>query len=901
MDAIIRLECPSEIVYNWPQSFTAYDGLSPPEYFIMFHGSDQEPLLNFFSVMGFTAPTFKTPIDNTTIYGFMLFSYNVNHIPYLFRGKQRTVESDIAAGLCSFVFDSLNAPIYTLIGPNDANAFTGNFSNIKQKTPSCSYYTSLQAARDIASSINNMSTASDYTALQKLQFQNALLQSSDAIMGCLNLLNQYVTPSIEQYLIANTTDCLRDATDPAFGSDPCCNTTLQYIQCCAPGPKSLQLQVLDNVRVAELKCATPIQSTALLADYILSTNNAQDPVDGCRAVTGRNFNQQKAAQYTDFINSCLNSYYGTPAYAIPFVPCETDADCLTSCDTLSSFCHVEWQNPDPVMLDCHMARMDPLVMKLLKDEWNLPQNISLPDFENVYFNELSTENCVGFVGFAELQWGPDQVWTSNPLYKTVCAPATSFCNYNFLSTDCDTDSYQCVYSLLDLNFTIFYPEYCVLENMANNDTCDEAGGIWDTSLQPWPCMLPNTTYEECLPTNLCPGNNSGDWFVHTQCSGAFCYRPNVTQSDCTTQCDAQILQKWNPNSLDGGFCQVLAAHQDECEKANATWWSGRSWSDGRFGTEEECLQGSCLFGTGQYLGISPQSCVQQQGCNRACQTCTSTNSINLCYATGMTSCDCAVAGGSYNGNYSICEFSLGRSSCNAQNHTFLSCADLSRSQCDACAAGTSCPQYYEIMKCEFAVNGVCQDQDSCLSSSGSCNDPFRTANKSCLTTGAFITPDCGGACVYPLSPTQGQWTCTLPDITYATGCISNAIQTKAECESTPGYTWHEKAFSEADCLVPQACKTDGSFDLRTGSQCTECGGEETSMFQWAKGSWIHGKVQELRWIKGEIVPTSVWKPTIDFNKVAAIVNKVIAQQYSYTFQSEVSRRFIAIGYQPQSY
>ena len=49
----VRLECRSETVYNYAHSDTAFDGLSPPEYFIMFPGSPQEPLLNFFSHIGY--------------------------------------------------------------------------------------------------------------------------------------------------------------------------------------------------------------------------------------------------------------------------------------------------------------------------------------------------------------------------------------------------------------------------------------------------------------------------------------------------------------------------------------------------------------------------------------------------------------------------------------------------------------------------------------------------------------------------------------------------------------------------------------------------------------------------------------------------------------------------------
>ena len=160
------------------------------------------------------------------IYG----KYNVKGSPYLFNGKERKITSDLMSNSCSFVFDNGNS--YKLLGSNDSAVrtslpssssplfppslpspssplfpplplsfsfsffplplilfcfwacpvskfnlnflfqyFVGEFNNIIQTPTSCSYYNSLQATQDISNTIINMTVASDYSTLQKLQLQ----------------------------------------------------------------------------------------------------------------------------------------------------------------------------------------------------------------------------------------------------------------------------------------------------------------------------------------------------------------------------------------------------------------------------------------------------------------------------------------------------------------------------------------------------------------------------------------------------------------------------------------------------------------------------------------------------------------------------------------------------------
>ena len=38
----------------------------------------------------------------------------------MFAGRERMVDADLAAGTCSFVFDSMNVPNYMLLGRDDS-------------------------------------------------------------------------------------------------------------------------------------------------------------------------------------------------------------------------------------------------------------------------------------------------------------------------------------------------------------------------------------------------------------------------------------------------------------------------------------------------------------------------------------------------------------------------------------------------------------------------------------------------------------------------------------------------------------------------------------------------------------------------------------------------------------
>ena len=69
--------------------------------------------------------------------------------------------------------------------------------------------------------------------------------------------------------VYGTTRCTTRRNNPAFDTDPCCNSTLALTQCCPKHDGTIPMNVLKSVKPFVAKnCIAPQKVTALLGDSI---------------------------------------------------------------------------------------------------------------------------------------------------------------------------------------------------------------------------------------------------------------------------------------------------------------------------------------------------------------------------------------------------------------------------------------------------------------------------------------------------------------------------------------------------------------------------------------------------------------------------------------------------------
>jgi len=277
---------------------------------------------------------------------------------------------------------------------------------------------------------------------------------------------------------------------------------------------------------------------------------------------------------------------------------------------------VDYTDPDSAMLDCQLSMIDPVLVKLLKVEWNLPSTISDADFRQQYFNHMSSDNCVGYTS-TYLTWAKDTEgeyhWVNNQ--KTSCL-AQIYCNYaNDLA--CNETGSVCLVDGLVNGFPspVSFNPFCT-NNYITPDDCQASGGEYHPNINT-PCVLPYN-FSACLPTTICPAPAYADGDVYN-CMTSLCYDPTRSEALCTAP-----TYSWFPDWANGtGLCQLTKpTTASACKIARGTWWDGRGWNAGASYTEELCQSGICELGTyyaPAYLVDTP--CNDLYSCSLLCSSC----------------------------------------------------------------------------------------------------------------------------------------------------------------------------------------------------------------------------------------------------------------------------------------
>ncbi|KAF0698167.1 hypothetical protein As57867_011166, partial [Aphanomyces stellatus] len=383
-------------------------------------------------------------------------------------------------------------------------------------------------------------------------------------------------------------DTTYSTINPAWQSDPCCNTQMQELYCCAPQdvPNGLIDVVLATNDVAISTYCPGV--AAQVRDAVQSTMKALTRADTCSAALdgSTSFDSWQTMSKVSSTCSALIQKMGSTA-------CQKDSDC-TACSqstclkqgkATSGTCTVPWDNMDGCTLECYQAKMDPELLRYMYDAWGV--SVTATDTEkSAMFTSMMTEStCSGPQSWSDAIGQNGYQWQTN-----LTCQQQHICDdwdyQNYLQNAANQAS-SGRYSWLNFND----PNVCtanggsiMCNNYAQDGTTCQSTQCTFASVQ-GPCKQVNACYQKCQQPYTSSGCASlnGTWYLQdpTNSRSGMCCPPDAYFNKTGTNSICSYAPPFSPGQ---------GSVQDEtcCRAANGQWWT-QTDSSGN-------VQGQCCFG-----------------------------------------------------------------------------------------------------------------------------------------------------------------------------------------------------------------------------------------------------------------------------------------------------------------
>lgn len=861
----------------------------------------QDPLYVIFATFGGedVASLGLAALSNTLVFGMIQRSFDpqrstwINYVPPIVNMSSCYIEL-FGNSTSTPIFYETNTSVP--IGP----VLAGGNNPMTPRT--CNSTAFSQKVSELFAAITDIGNADTQAAMKTATWRVAAFLARDAWLGCEQMVKDlFVYSDISERRSTNGA-CVYDTTNACWLVDPCCNPQISFEQCCVARNVTVTETVVSDIMqsTVDARCATPTKSTLVLQQLAINMELS----DLCEnQLQQRGSGQQAWDTLTSFVQTCQNEVYGVSGQA---PHCQTDADCWTKCDTTQNTCVVPFDNPEPVLVQCFVVRMNPELQRYLRRSWGL--NASSPNSEMVaaFSTNLEDLGCQGPSG-----------WQFNDHYVP-----TQVSNCSGL-TNCQCISGQCVQNaFVAANETACLADVaCNWDSMVNQTTCLAApaqfcgechgNSCWKRTQTPvcrtWPpvnttcaqnnmtadplfagmCIVNTTDQSVCLPPDWCPPIVAGPDGSTYNCP-AMCILNVSTSGDCLYE---DAFADWTSNTQSGAtVCRSAAPSLSLCQQlANSTWFPGGMYTTGILDTQPKCAAGICDMGP----GLNQTQCETTHFCTQPCTICqgAATYPTTQCYdQTIVNKANCDLAGGVYQNN--VCTFpwfASSRTACIQAGKQFDNCTTLTEDECKACDPTTGSGCILGSLKCIVNTFGQCPDQASC-EASGVCDDwelqnwqdPF------CQNASNALSQRCIGACVGGFAfDWSGNPTCPVGTDQSRIGCIYRNITDNSTCQTTVG-TWVVRAFTEADCLAHGNGCVRPRFWIPTSvsqSQCSTCGGDYEPIYSWTAGNWVTGQMTNLTWVNTTWGSINQWTPSVNWTKLNDAISNVVATMVSKSTRS----------------
>ncbi|EGG23974.1 hypothetical protein DFA_06112 [Cavenderia fasciculata] len=440
--------------------------------------------------------------------------------------------------------------------------------------PNCDY----EALTDLINTINMIQSqlydSQSFQVVASLQFAIDLKTMSDVWVGCSNDARQLAL--IETTNISRTsTECQYEFGTADWSTDPCCNKTKAFFQCCVPKPVSYTVATFKDADKAKVKetCGSPDCTESLLKDYYSALTDIKE--GDCTIDNDHLLSYRK--NISDALDFCKHVYIEKYCDRDDTITCTLPG---ASCNMYTRRCQSPVPQLDRLYATCIVAQLPTMATFYLKNTLSLPDNPQSPDFVDVLLAKTSSNDC-NYRGLAHRAYykyenkpASVEVAKCYPQQKcqdTLCNPQHDVCldgyfpDYTF--TPYSNTQAQCN----SMGFCNSDPK-TECNNATCAQTCNSASGFCGAcdshgechkvteitsetlcnTTNEQACLLPNGTYVLGLSDSDCAKQGNCSHNCGYECySEAYCIQPSWGQSQCTS-----FLGTWDSRV---GVCKVVAA------------------------------------------------------------------------------------------------------------------------------------------------------------------------------------------------------------------------------------------------------------------------------------------------------------------------------------------------------
>jgi len=900
------LNCSNNIVLLSEINQDADDKVSVPNGLIPFTAGDFDTFLSFADTVDWINWPQGNSTTNKKKVHFLFFNdFFYTNIDLIEKNPSML---DIVNGKCSLFFPLSN------MSSTPSSATNTPAINVQELTLLSKY---LQEQV-----INTLDKSKSLMEINFKSFQASIVSASDIYQNGVRLNDRFIDTTLSTKVVSFRTDlCGKSFNDATFSSDPCCNSTLLWTQCCGVRDINVYSPLLgktnDYPYLINNICKNPSKSNETILNVISAVSTSQNPITGCTGTYYSSVSKSLLPEYIAFIKTCNDLIFGVESTGYP---CTQNSDCYSdSCNTVIGTCNYPQSSAtelNALLLKCHTEKMSSFLKTFLINLWN--SNIDPSQFLQLYTEKVIVENCIGPTSdqFVKIKSSGGEKYVIADPTQCLSPHTCQFSTSIFNEQDCRAGDY-CVISDGGYSDSITYPSYCYYPT-TSQDECTVAGGVWDPTLLLYKCTLPQyTTEDTCIPKSICPNVSQEPYpsFIKKRCSNSFCYNPSKgSPLTCFDTVFAQNI--WDPTLQNGnGLCKYFATSKEsEClAKPNGVWWAGRGWIAGSRQTSQLC-EDTPICRTGDYLWLDRDytSCSDYSFCSTPATSCYSENYI--CYSNDVKT-QCGRIGGLWNDDVGggACYFYFSGNiqqiyqQCINKGYIWKDCSQLDIDQCKKCQAGdASCSNYHKTLQCKVGWRNDPYTADLCKSS-GSCSDVDVFGTRMIQERGCFfrdVTLDdaCKGNCMTGfMMGDDGNAYCGRNLEFSPIGCVNFTISNETECQSMGSdYYWVPLAINQAECenRFTVCSEPNGAVSHKNPTECASCLGEYKSPFSWNKGEWINGSAyDESYWYTdAHWAPTNAWGPSINLAFIEASVEQALVNKFAPSTQS-----YLLCTYSPTLY
>ncbi|RHY33452.1 hypothetical protein DYB25_007892 [Aphanomyces astaci] len=561
-----------------------------------------------------------------------------------------------------------------------------------------------QTSTSVVANIQKISSATTTVDTMQGFLHVAMAASTEVFSDTLSLFWAAVATGTQSKVLKNVANyCgvrqFLSNSNPMWLSNPCCNSALADFMCCMPqNVPDGAIPVLSGIQKDVVRANCPLNADSMLSflnGAYVGLTSVQAAVNSLNAlalqsdVHGTVESLQRDCQ-TALLNASATS-------------CQSDNDC-TACQysqcqidptTLAGKCTVPWNNMIDCTVECITESMDPLLLRYLKEDWNLTGVNTSQDLANAFTRYTADMGCTGPMAtasdigktsslfvcnstcqVANMCEDKDYQWflrdgLNNPLLdfgvaatctgnggRRVCSGydatgtcQTYQCTFDTIQSGCKDES-QCV-AQCQLPLTAggckvangrWYADATGIGRCCPPDAYFYAGNQTTTAVCTY--QLPNApalAYQ--LRDPLCCAANNGTWFMVDDSTGSCCFGRIITiQNAGVNQLACQTaITGWDVATCVGACVTSFESSCTACQTKSAL---------------AECC-GIQTSSANQTACLSKKSCnnlrLPNGNCNDStpfCAKCTGQNCISVtqpptCLIEVSTASDCTTAGGTW--------------------------------------------------------------------------------------------------------------------------------------------------------------------------------------------------------------------------------------------------------------